>query len=117
MPDMSDPDVCHVVLLPQRARHVPVVHDDAVEHQQHQRHPVPAVPDVDDAAREHVGHGHQTDRSVAVDEGGVLQLVVRMPRAGARAVCQRTRIGVPVLAERAMPGGRVPVGGNVRTTV
>jgi len=83
MPNMSNHDVCHVVLLPQWARHLPVVHADAVKHQ-HYQHPVPAVPDIDSAVHEHVSHGHQTGWDDHVGEGGVLKLVVRVPRSGSR---------------------------------
>lgn len=85
MPDMFDPDVGHVVLLPQWARRVSAVHADAVQHRNHSRHPVPVVPVIDDADSEHVGHGPQTGRGVRISEGGVLQPVVRVYPAGASA--------------------------------
>jgi len=62
------------------------VHADAVEHQRvGGQHLVPAVPDYDGAVLEHVGHGNETGRGHPVGKGGVLKLVVRVPRSGSRS--------------------------------
>jgi len=72
MPDMFDPNVSHVVFLPQWACRVSAVHSDAVQHQQLSRHTMSVVPDVDGGVREHVGHDHETGRGVRIGEGGML---------------------------------------------
>lgn len=78
---------------------------------------MPAVPDVHGEFVEHFGHDHQIVPIDRFREGGVPPPAVRVPRDGARAALSRTSVRVHVRSGCVVPGGRVPVGRHVRTTV
>jgi len=117
MSDMPHAHVGHIVLLSQWARDVRTVHADAAEHEQRPRKSLPAVPDVDGSVVGHVGYGRKTDRVVYSGEGDMLQPAVWVHRTDSRPVRKRSRVRMPALTDRPVPGDHVPVAGHVRTVV
>lgn len=116
---MSDmPDACpgHEVLLPERARAVPQLHDRAVE--QELNTPLSHVPIADghllggvvrDDRQNNRDHGHH--------EAGVHVSEIRLQRAVLRLLHKRARTGVRAQAEHLVSGVFVPMGRRLRSAV